>query len=283
MAINLKSRILFNWLSKLWTANNQTISNVYIIRDKLHLQNHRHIHNIRTNSTVFEITHGVGGSEAMLFADQMFDIYCKYFAYMKWPYRISDLNKHDRSAKVIISSQDSFENLIQEAGVHRVQRVPATEKYGRMHTSTISIAVTPESILDYSLNEKDVEIKTKRSSGPGGQHVNKTESAVRLTHKPSGISIECQETRNQLENKKIGMKKLLEKLRDLELEKLTSQIVTMKKVQIGNANRNEKIRTYNFPQDRITDHRIKKSYHNLKSLFSGDVAILDKIIKDFHT
>jgi peptide chain release factor 1 len=228
----------------------------------------------------------VGGSEAMLFADEMLQIYLTYFIHKKWPYSILDCDKSEpgaiRTAKLIIDSPDAFQGLVQEAGVHRVQRVPKTEQKGRMHTSTITVSVTPKSIVDIKLNDRDIEIQTMRATGPGGQFVNKTESAVRLKHKPSGVSVESQESRNQIENKKVAMQKLLKKLRDLEMDKLTNQASTMRKTQIGHADRNEKIRTYNFPQDRITDHRLGKSYYNLRGLFDGDVTILKKIIDDFN-
>lgn len=238
------------------------------------ISNTRH----KSTSTLFEIIPGVGGSESMIFADEMLTIYTKYFAYMRWPYQLGDSKA---TTKVVINDSDSFSGLIQEAGVHRVQRVPRTEKYGRLHTSVISVSVTPQSILDISLNEKDIEMQTKRSSGAGGQHVNKVETAVRLLHRPTGIVIECQESRHQIENKKIAMERLLTKLKEVELEKLTSQITTMRKAQVGLGQRNEKIRTYNFPQDRITDHRIGKNYHNLRGLFAGDITVLSKIIKDY--
>ena len=221
----------------------------------------------------------------MLFAEEMLSVYTKYFLHMRWIYTILECDKSElggiRSAKLKINSPLSFQGLIQEAGVHRVQRIPKTERSGRMHTSTITISVTPDSVLNVKLDEKDVEMQTKRSTGPGGQHVNKTESAVRLIHKPTGVAVESQESRHQKENRATALKKLLNKLQTIELERITSKTSTMRKMQLGNADRNEKIRTYNFPQDRITDHRLGKSYHNLRGLISGDVTILQKIINDF--
>lgn len=235
--------------------------------------------------TIFEITDGVGGSEAMIFADELVQVYSKFFTHKKWSFSILSSSKPEpgvrKTTKIVISSPNVFQSLIQEAGVHRVQRVPKTERQGRMHTSTITVAVTPESILDIKLNDKDLEMQTMRATGPGGQFVNKTESAVRLKHKPSGIAVEAQESRHQIENRKIAMQKLLTKIRELELEKLSNQISSMKRTQVGNADRNEKIRTYNFPQDRITDHRLGKSYYNLRRLFDGDMTILERIIEDF--
>lgn len=222
----------------------------------------------------------------MLFAEDMFSLYLKYFAYMRWPFLVEEKARSDlgglKTAKVIVTTHNSFELLVQEAGVHRVQRVPKTERYGRMHTSTCSISVTPKSVLDIKVNDNDLEYQTKRASGAGGQHVNKTESAVRLFHKPTGIAVESQESRVQNENKKTAMIKLLRKIQTIELEKLTSQMSSLRKIQVGNADRNEKIRTYNFPQDRITDHRLGKSYHNLRRMFDGDVTVLEKIMKDYN-
>lgn len=221
----------------------------------------------------------------MLFADQMLQVYVKYFLHMKWPYSLLECDQPEqgaiRAAKLLVNAPTAFQDLIQEAGVHRVQRVPKTERSGRMHTSTITVSVTPKSVINIKINDRDIEMQTMRATGPGGQFVNKTESAVRIRHKPSGVAVEAQESRHQLENRKIAMQKLFTKLQTIELEKLTSQVSSMRKIQIGHADRNEKIRTYNFPQDRITDHRLGKSYHNLRSLFDGDITILQKIINDF--
>lgn len=234
----------------------------------------------------FEIHNGVGGSEAMLFANEMFDVYLRFMSARGWLYEVLEQDQSSlgglKSAKLLVKSPGAFGNLVQEAGVHRVQRVPKTEKHGRMHTSTITVAVIPQSVVNIQINENDLEILTKRSSGPGGQHVNKTESAVQIIHKPSGVMVESQESRVQQENRKIAMQKLLAKLQGAEFDKVTTAEVKLKKGQVGNADRNEKIRTYNFSQDRITDHRIQKSYQGLKRLIAGDTSILEKMIKDFH-
>lgn len=221
----------------------------------------------------------------MLFANEMLEVYKKYFLSMGWTHSLTECDQSEvggiRSAKLIVNSPAAFQSLIQEGGVHRVQRIPKTEKHGRMHTSTITVAVTPKSVLEFDLKEGDLELQTKRASGPGGQFVNKTESAVRLIHKPTGIAVESQESRHQIENRKIARRKLLDKLQQTEFEKILSHSNMMRKAQLGNADRNEKIRTYNFPQDRITDHRLNKSYHNLRGLLAGEVSVLHKIIEDF--
>lgn len=247
----------------------------------------RRLFGSKTDSTTLEIGSGAGGSEAMLFAEDMLNIYIKYFVHKNWPYRLMELEKAGsdgvRIAKLLVNAPGSFDGLVQEAGVHRVQRVPKTEKYGRIHTSTITVSVLPESILNIKIDDRDVEWQSKRASGPGGQHVNKTESAVRLIHKPTGVAVESQESRVQQDNRKTAMKKLLKKIQEIELDKITSQALRMKRSQVGHADRNEKIRTYNFPQDRITDHRLGKSYHGLKSLFtSNQVQVLEKMIQEFH-
>lgn len=241
---------------------------------------------VNTNTTIFGVTCGVGGSEAMLFAQEMLDVYMKYFSYMRWPFKTGEFDKGGllgiRSAKLEVTAPGSYQGLIQEAGVHRVQRVPKTERKGRLHTSTISISVLPKSVMDIKLDPRDVEVRTKTATGPGGQFVNKIETAVRLMHKPTGLVVECQETRSQIKNKEIAMNKLISKMQETELEKVTSRLEIMRKSQVGNSDRNEKIRTYNFPDDRITDHRIGKNYHSLQRLFDGDMKVLEQIIYDYN-
>lgn len=231
----------------------------------------------------FEIRAGVGGEEAALFARDLWKMYSKFFEKNKFKVRVLDINETDLGGIKYLSAEVSGPNvynlLKQEAGVHRVQRVPITEKGGRIHTSTASVVILPKlKIVPIEIKESDIEIEFFRASGPGGQNVNKVETAVRILHKPTGIVVSCQTERSQQRNREIALEMLKNKLYQLEQEKILSTLTEEKRKQIGSQERAEKIRTYNFPQNRITDHRINKSWYNLEEIMEGK---LEPIIKAF--
>lgn len=214
-------------------------------------------------SCLFEIACGVGGKEAMLFASELSVMYENYFNFKKWT---TSENSYDRDGdylrhfKIKIDGFNVWDCLKFETGVHRVQRIPKTETRGRIHTSTISVACIPMIVKDKIIVlDKDIKLETKRASGAGGQHVNKTESAVRITHLPTGVSVESQEDKSQIKNKETAMRKLNKILSDTYAKEAFEKYTKTKKSQVGHSNRNEKIRTYNFNQDRITDHRLSHS------------------------
>jgi peptide chain release factor 1 len=233
------------------------------------------------NSVIIEIRAGTGGKEAALFAGDLFKMYSKYALLKNWEQKT--LNSHQDELggfKEIIfqlKGKDIWSKMKYEGGVHRVQRIPETEKSGRIHTSTATVAILPKANkTELNIKPDDLRIDLFRSSGPGGQNVNKRETAVRITHIPSGIAVSSQTERNQLQNKESAMSileaKLLEKKKEAEIEKTGSK----RKNQIGQAKRAEKIRTYNFPQDRVTEHRIKKNWHNIEGIMEGD---MEQIVK----
>lgn len=241
----------------------------------------------RTNSekqaVIIEIRAGTGGDEAGLFARDLYRMYSRYGQTRGWKERILD-----QSASTIggfkeiifeLSGAGAYDELQNEGGVHRVQRIPKTEKQGRVHTSTATVAVLlkPKK-TEINISPSDLEITTYKSSGPGGQYVNKTESAIRIVHKPSGLVVTCQSERNQLQNKETALSilsaRLLRQQEEADLSKLSAE----RREQIQTAKRAEKIRTYNYPQNRITDHRLEKSWHNLETIVNGD---LEPIIKAF--
>lgn len=231
-------------------------------------------------SVIIEIRAGAGGQEAALFAVDLFQMYSKYGERQNWKRKILDARPTELAGfkEVIfeLEGEDVLSKMQYEAGVHRVQRIPKTERGGRVHTSTATVAVLakPEE-TEIKIKPEDIQVSFYRSSGPGGQYVNKRETAVRLVHLPSAITVTSQTERNQLENRENAMKilraRLLKRQRLGESEKIHGQ----RKAQIGWAERSEKIRTYNFPQNRVTDHRIKKSWHDLEKIMQGH---LDKII-----
>ncbi|XP_014218490.1 peptide chain release factor 1-like, mitochondrial [Copidosoma floridanum] len=238
--------------------------------------------NVTSNAyddVIMEITAGVGGQEAMLFLKNLLEMYVNHLTYLGYKFDIIEINDAQqggiRNASIMISGSGAFEKLRHEAGNHRVQRVPATEKSGRMHTSVVSVAVLPQpSEIEIKINPKDLRIDTMRATGAGGQHVNTTDSAVRITHLPTGTVVECQTDRSQLKNRKNAMAKLRSKLYQVQLDKQMKSASSMRKQQMGMGQRNEKIRTYNFNQDRVTDHRLTDgTLHNLKGFFEGGEAL----------
>ncbi|KAG8444145.1 hypothetical protein GDO86_009361 [Hymenochirus boettgeri] len=235
------------------------------------------------NDLIMELTAGIGGQEAMLFTAEIFDMYQRYAVHKNWSFDILDYFSSElgglRHATVGIGGHDAYKNLKFEGGVHRVQRVPKTEKQGRIHTSTMTVAILPQpSEISLVINPKDLRIETKRASGAGGQHVNTTDSAVRIVHIPTGVVSECQQERSQIKNKEKAIKVLRAKLYSMMLEKETNKRYNARKIQIGTRGRSEKIRTYNYQQDRVTDHRIGKSLHNIEGFLLGEEQ-LDEIIQ----
>ncbi len=231
-------------------------------------------------SVIMEIRGGVGGEESALFAHSLFRMYSMYAQSKRWSVELLNYSETElggiREADFIINGQGAWSRLKFESGVHRVQRVPETESGGRIHTSTATVAVLPEmEQVDVDLRPEDIEMQVFRSSGAGGQHINKTSSAVRLIHKPSGIVVSCQEERSQIQNREKCMNMLASKLYELEQERITSEYAADRKSQVGTGMRNERIRTYNFPQGRVTDHRINLSLYQIDAIMDG---ALDELI-----
>ena len=233
---------------------------------------------------IMEIRAGAGGEEAALFAANLFQMYSRFAEKQDWSTTLigSNLTELGGYKEIVfeIKGKEVYKKLEQEAGVHRVQRIPTTEKSGRVHTSTVSVAVLPiANETEISINPSDLRIDVLRSSGPGGQNVNKIESAVRITHLPTGLVVNCQDGRSQQHNKEKAMQVLRSRLLAKKKEKELGERSAERRGQIGTADRSEKIRTYNFPQNRITDHRIKKSWHNLDKIIDGDLKPIIKVFE----
>ncbi len=236
---------------------------------------------------ILEVRAGAGGDEAGLFAAELLRAYLRYAERRGWKAELADSSAGNlgglKEATVNISGDAVYSWLKYESGVHRVQRVPATEAQGRIHTSTVTVAVMPEAEdIDIQVNPADVEMDVFRSTGSGGQSVNTTDSAVRLTHKPTGVVVKCQQEKSQLKNRNMAMRMLRAKLYEMELEKQQSARDASRRSQVGTGDRSEKIRTYNFPQDRLTDHRINYTRHNLPAVMDGDVQDVIDACRTFY-
>ena len=235
-------------------------------------------------NVIVEIRGGAGGNEAALFAGDLFRMFTRYAERHRWKVEILNSNILDlggiKEITFLIEGKGAFSRLKYESGVHRVQRIPSTESGGRIHTSTATVAVLPEADdVEIEINANDIRVDVYRSSGNGGQSVNTTDSAVRLTHEPTGLVVTCQDEKSQLKNKEKAMKVLKAQLYEIEMQKQQSQIAQDRKSQVGTGDRSERIRTYNFPQGRVTDHRIGMTIHQLDSFLDGDIeAMVDALV-----
>ena len=238
-------------------------------------------------SAFLEIRSGAGGDEASIFAGDLFRMYTRLSEREGWSLEVIDIKPSEQGGlKEVVAKLNGkgvFRVLKFESGVHRVQRVPETESQGRVHTSTCTVAVLPEveEVQDINIDKNDLRVDTFRASGAGGQHVNKTDSAVRLTHIPSGLVVECQDGRSQHKNKEKALSLLAAKLKQQEIDNQQETIASERKILVGTGDRSEKIRTYNFPQGRMTDHRIKLTQHNLDQIMDGDIkTICDALLAE---
>lgn len=237
-----------------------------------------------SKNVIVEIRGGAGGEEAALFAASLYRMYSMYAESRRWKTEIVNLNETElggfKEVSFVVEGDGAYSRFKFESGVHRVQRVPDTEVAGRIHTSTVTVAVLPEmEELDFEINPVDLQIDTYRSSGAGGQHVNKTESAIRITHLPTGTVVECQDERSQYKNRERAMKILASRLYEAERQKQNAAIAAERRSQVGTGDRSERIRTYNFPQGRVTDHRIGLTLYKLQQVLDGDLdGLIDALI-----
>ncbi len=235
-------------------------------------------------NVIIEIRAGAGGEEASLFGMVLYRMYTRYAERHHWRVEVIDINETElggiKEASFLIKGNGAYKRLKFESGVHRVQRVPETESQGRIHTSTATVAVLPEQEdVDIEIDEKDIKIDTYRSSGAGGQHVNKTDSAIRITHFPTGIVVSCQDERSQIKNREKAMNVLKNKLYDYYRTQADEEYAQNRRTQVGTGDRSERIRTYNYPQGRLTDHRINYTVYNLEAFLDGDIDdLIDNLI-----
>lgn len=236
-------------------------------------------------NAILEVRAGTGGEEAALFANKLFAMYQRYAEKNRWKFEVLEVSETGiggyKDASALISGKNVFAKLKFESGVHRVQRVPETESSGRVHTSAATVAVLPEAQdVDVKLEEKDLKIDVYRSSGPGGQSVNTTDSAVRITHLPTGVTVSMQDEKSQIKNREKAMKVLRSRIYEAERDRIHKEEAKNRKSQVGSGDRSERIRTYNFPQNRVTDHRINLTLYKIEEIMMGD---LDEVVSELQT